>query len=308
MRRRSTLALVGTALIAAACSSSGGPAGASPSPAASSSTAGQYDVLPVIVSSEQVLGTNRFLFSFLDPRTNRPAATPDRTASVRAWPTAKGPSAAVDGTGRFLWAVPGVSGVYVTTIAFAAAGDWDAEFTTAVPGKPSETIPFSFQVKEKAQAVQVGQPAPSVRTPVLADAGGNVRAISSDQSPDPAFYQVSEDQALADHRPFVLVFATPAFCTSRACGPLLDTVKAAAKSASGVTFINVEPYKLQYANDQLQPVLDASGQLQPVEATDKFGILSEPWIFVVDRTGRVTGSFEGVVGTDELAAAIKAIE
>ena len=39
----------------------------------------------------------------------------------------------------------------------------------------------------------------------------------------PVFYQVSVHDALAAHKPFVLVFATPAFCTSRVCGPTLDT-------------------------------------------------------------------------------------
>ena len=54
-------------------------------------------------------------------------------------------------------------------------------------------------------------------------------------------------------------------------------------------------------------MLDANGQLQPVAAVDEWGLLSEPWIFTVDGTGIVRGSFEGVVGDDELKAAIEAI-
>ena len=300
--RRALAVLAPLVVVLSACTAAAGVA--SPSPSA---PATRYSVLPVIVSQEQVVGTDRFVFSFLDAA-NKPVASPTRTASVRAWPEAKGPSAAVSGQGSFLWAVPNVTGMYVTTLAFSEAGKWDAEFTTASAGGASETIPFTFDVVAHGSAIQVGQQAPSVSTPTLADAGGNVKAISSDTSPDPAFYRVSEDQALAQHRPFVLVFATPAFCTSRACGPLLDQVKAAASSAPGVTFINVEPYKLAYANGQLQPVLDSNGQLQPVEAVGKFGILSEPWIFVVDRTGRVTVSFEGVASQEELAAALKAIQ
>ncbi len=302
MRLRSLVPLAALALALAACTT----VAASPQPSPSGRS-GQYSVIPVVISQEQVVGRDRFVFSFVDS-SNRPAASPDRTASVKAWPDSKGPTAAVEGQGRFLWAVEGVSGMYVTTLDFAVAGGWSAEFTTAAAGKPAETIPFHFDVVEHGAAAQVGQQAPSVKTPTLADVGGNVAAISTDTSPDPTFYQVSEDAALAAHQPFVLIFATPKFCTSRACGPLLDEVKAASKSATGVTFINVEPYQLKYADGQLQPVLDANNQLQAVPAVDKFGILSEPWIFVVDRTGKVTASFEGVVGTDELAAAIKAIE
>jgi hypothetical protein len=279
-------------------------AGASPAPSATA----QYTVLPVIVSSEQVVGTDRFVFSFIDSATNSPAAAPTRTASVRAWPDATGQSDTTSGTGTFMWSVPQVSGVYVTTLKFDTAGKWTAEFTTAAQGKAAETIPFTFDVQQHGSTIQVGQQAPSVKTPTLADAGGNVAAISSDTDPDPAFYQVSEDTALAQHEPFVIVFATPKFCVSRTCGPLLDQVKATAKTMTGVTYINVEPYELAYKDGELQPVLDANGQLQPVEATEKFGLISEPWIFVVDRTGKVTASFEGVVGPDELAAAIKAVQ
>ena len=50
-----------------------------------------------------------------------------------------------------------------------------------------------------------------------------------------------------------------------------------------MTFINVEPYKMEYTDGRLQPVLDADGQLQITDATRAWGILSEPWIFVVDR-------------------------
>jgi len=55
-------------------------------------------------------------------------------------------------------------------------------------------------------------------------------------------------------------------------------------------------------------VLDANGQLQAAPATDEWGLLSEPWIFVVDRDGIVRGSFEGVVGQSELEQALAEVE
>src|SRR5690242_21582291 len=48
-------------------------------------------------------------------------------------------------------------------------------------------------------------------------------------------------------------------CSSDLCGPTLDRIDAVAKdSPKGVTFINVEPYQLQYTEGRLQPVLDRS--------------------------------------------------
>jgi len=82
----------------------------------------------------------------------------------------------------------------------------------------------------------------------------------------------------------------------------------ASPSPADVTFINVEPYVLEEKDGQLQPVLDANQQLQAAPATDEWGLLSEPWIFVVDGNGIVRGSFEGVVGQDELERALAEVE
>ena len=79
--------------------------------------------------------------------------------------------------------------------------------------------------------------------------------------------------ALAAHKPFVLVFATPKFCTSAQCGPTLDRVKPVAAAHPEVTFINVEPYELQVVDGQLQPVLDANGSLQATDVTNQWGLL-----------------------------------
>src|SRR6478752_6920915 len=108
----------------------------------------------------------------------------------------------------------------------------------------------------------VGQKAPASKTPTVADVGGDVSKISTDPTPDPAFYQTSVADALAAHKPFMLVFATPKFCQTKTCGPTLDKVKAVAAKHPDVTFINVEPYLLEDVDGQLQPKLDAKGNLQ----------------------------------------------
>jgi hypothetical protein len=300
-----TLVLVALAVAACGSTGSSGPSGAATSGA--SGAAGNPSIIPVIVSSQQAVGKNRFVFSFLDPRTNLPAATPDRTASVAFIPpgqTQPGPAA----PGTFVWAIEGSRGDYVATADFPAAGDWTAVFTTQAPNKPAESIGVGFQVLDKASTVGVGQRAPATTNPVAADVGGDLARISSDTKPDPRFYQLTVAEALAQHKPFVLVFATPAFCTSKQCGPTLDRVKAAADAApKDVAFINVEPYQLAYTDGKLQPVLDANNQLQPVDATNQWGLVSEPWIFTVGADGIVHGSFEGVVGDAELKAAIEQI-
>lgn len=300
----SLLALV----IVAGCGTGGSasPSGGPPSGAPSGSAAGDPTVFPQIVSSELTVGPNRVLFSFLDETGKKPVAGPDRTAKVRFL----GPSGEVVEApdGMFIWAIEDVSGVYVTNATFPAAGNWTAEFTTAAPGAPTETIPFAFTIKEDASVVRPGEPAPSVDTPTIASAGGDVANISTDSAPVEAFYETSVADALAAHEPFVLVFATPKFCASATCGPTLDRLKPIAEAQPDLTFINVEPYQLEMVEGQLQPVLGANGFPRTVAASDAFGLLSEPYVFVVGRDGLVSSSFELVFSDEEIEAAIDALE
>ena len=259
-------------------------------------------VLPVLVSSELSVGPNRYLFSFVDATTNTPVAAPDRTASVQFTGPANQTIPATPAT--FIWAIEKVSGIYVTNVDFPAAGDWIAHFATAGAGKPEERIDFQFQVAAKKNVISPGDKAPSVATPTLAAVGGDVSKISSDAKPDKAFYETSVAEALAAHKPFVLIFATPKFCQTSTCGPTLDKVKPIAAAHPNLTFINVEPYVLADDQGQLQPVLDAKGNLQAVPATIAYGLVSEPYVFVVGGDGIVKASFELIFTPDEIDKAL----
>ena len=301
------VAACGNPVLAGPSTSPGTPNVAPTAAAGASTGTGGPTVIPVIISGQQVVGTNRFLFSFLDPETNLPAATPDRTASVAfIAPGRMEPGTAFPA--EFVWAIPDTRGDYIAQVDFPSAGDWKAIFITKAPGGPQEAIGVGFQVVQDGATVAVGEPAPASKTPTATDVGGDLRMLSTDLQPDPAFYRVSVADALARRSPFVLAFATPAFCKSAQCGPTLDLIKSVAKtSPSSVAFINVEPYELTYTEGRLQPKLDANDQLEPVQAVNDWGILSEPWVFAVDRNGIVRGSFEGVVTEAELQAVIAEI-
>jgi hypothetical protein len=293
-------AVVAALVVIAGCN---GPAPTA-SPVSSLST--NPSVFPVMVSGELIPGPNRFVFSFLDATGTKPVGAPDRTASIQF----TGPSGEAVGpvTGTFIWAIENVNGVYVTHVDFPIAGAWTAKFTTEAPGSPKETIPFGFDVKSDASVVEPGEKAPSVETPTLAAVGGDVSKISTDAKPVPAFYETSVAAALAAHEPFVLVFATPKFCQTATCGPTLEKVKTVAAAHPNLTFINVEPYQLQLVDGQLQPVLDAKGFLQAVPATTAYGLLTEPFVFLVGSDGIVKSSFELVFTPDEINEALAALK
>ena len=150
--------------------------------------------------------------------------------------------------------------------------------------------------------------APASKTPTLADVGGDASKISTDAHPDPAFYQTSVADALAAHKPFILVFATPKFCVSQQCGPTLEKIKPLVAANPDVTFINVEPYQLSSwstASSSRSSTRPATSR--PTETTNEWGLTAEPWIFAVDRDGIIRKSYELIASDAEMDEAIEAI-
>lgn len=264
-------------------------------------------LIPLLVTNYVACGKARILFLYLDASSDV-ASAPDRSAKVTFYDLGRDPNKAVATVdGAFLWTIQDERGMYIVDVDLPEAGTWGAEFTTEAPGSPAETVRLTFDVHDSSPTVAVGEPAPVSDTPTLDDVGGDVKQISTDADPVPAFYSTSVADAIAQHKPFVLVFATPRFCTSAQCGPTLDRLKPVAADHPGVTFINIEPYKLQVVDGQLQPLLDANGGLQATDITNQWGLLTEPWIFAVDRTGIVRGSYEVIISDAELEAVLAEI-
>ncbi|MFL5674544.1 MAG: hypothetical protein ACJ779_06035 [Chloroflexota bacterium] len=302
--------LVVLALIAAGCASGGASASVSVAPSGLAGwgpPATPPKLTPVLVTNGIGKGKARILFLYLDSK-NGVASAPDRSAKVSFYDLATDPAKPVaTEDGEFVWTIENERGMYVVDTDFPTAGTWGAEFTTAAPDSPAETVRLTFDVRESLPTVAVGAKAPASKTPTAADVGGDLSQISTDPKPDAAFYKTSVADALAAHKPFMLVFATPKFCTSQQCGPTLDHFKPIAKANPDVTFINVEPYKLKVVDGALQPDLDANGQLQATAVTNEWGLLSEPWIFAVDRNGVVQGSYEVTITPSELDAILPVI-
>jgi hypothetical protein len=113
--------------------------------------------------------------------------------------------------------------------------------------------------------------------------------------PDRALLRYSIAGSLAARVPFVVTFATPRYCTSRTCGPVVDVVDYVRRQlgSSRVRFIHVEVYTRN------RPALGYNRWMR------QWGLQSEPWTFLVGRDGRIKGKFEGSVSAGELEAAIR---
>jgi hypothetical protein len=326
MIRAARLLLIVAALTAGACTS-GAHGAASPGPYAGGLCDTAPDpgfvsgwqppsetkpIIPYLINGggDMSCGPNRLLFLFLNTATNSPISDPARTARIAFYNLARDstrPTTTVDAI--FVWAIANERGDYVVSVNLDEAGLWGAEVTTKGSEGASQTSRLTFQVPESSSVVRVGQQAPSTKTPTVASAGGNIGAISSDPSPDPALYATSVDDDLAAHRPFVPIFATPKFCVSAQCGPTLDRVKAYVADYPTVAFIHAEPYQLTLENGELQPVLSGNPPaLTPSSAAEAWRLPVEPWVFVVDRSGTVRGSFELIFTDTEIRAVLEAVK
>jgi hypothetical protein len=152
-------------------------------------------------------------------------------------------------------------------------------------------------VSPRSYSPAVGAKAPASRTPTLATTGGRLAPVTTAKHPDRELYTTSVAQALAAHEPFVVTFATPKFCTSRTCGPVVDVVSDVRRqlAGSGVRFIHVEVFQ---GNDP------AKGYNRWMR---QWKLQSEPWSFLVGRDGRIKAKFEGPVSVRELRAAVQSM-
>lgn len=244
----------------------------------------------IVASSQPIgVGQQRVLVGLIDQDTGEYLASPDNPATVtlrnedgspiETYPT------------EFMWTAEDVRGLYVTRMEIPEAGTYqltlDAEgFSTAGP--------MGLVAVDEPGVILAGDSAPASETRVAADYP-DLSVISSDPEPDPAMYQVSVADAVTSGVPAVIVFATPGFCVSATCGPLLDQVKALRESYPNVDFIHVEIYEDLKVTDQ--------SELTTVPAVTEWGLPSEPWVFVVDDAGIVTASFEGAALDSELISA-----
>jgi hypothetical protein len=205
----------------------------------------------------------------------------------------------------FTWAITNVRGFFIGTTDIPASA---REIGLVISGTDASgkdvLIRVTTIVNADGIAPRPGDMAPTIATPIAETEPHGVAGVSTDPDPRTDFYTHSASELLATGTPFLIAFASPAFCVSQACGPTLTVLKAAAELNPGVAIIHVEPYQMSWNGSRLLPVLGASGSLQPNLIVDAWQVPVEPWIFTVGSDGRILRSLEGVVSLEELDAAL----
>ena len=241
-------------------------------------------------------GPIRFSFLLIDNQgapVSRPAARVSVATSKDARPlVVAGASLEPIGVPGVDAAAGDVTELYVSHFDVPSAGTYQLGIHT-LGAKPVQAA-FQIDVPEHPKAPAVGSKAIASNTPTIASTHGNFRELTTRVPPDTALLRYSVADSIAAHKPFVVVFATPKFCTSRTCGPVVDVVDAARKqlARSDVRFIHVEVYKNN------NPGLGYN------EWFKQWHLPTEPWTFLVGKDGRIKQRFEGSVSVGELVGAV----
>jgi hypothetical protein len=182
--------------------------------------------------------------------------------------------------------------VYTTEVDFPKAGKWDVlALIREDDGSFSYSAVHTANVGGGEKIPEVGEKAPAIHTTTAEDVGGDLTKIDTR---DPASTMHDTDLAdVAGKEPVVLLFATPALCVSRVCGPVVDIAEEVkSERPDDAAYIHMEIYNENDPNKGPRP-----------EVVD-FGLQSEPWLFVLDADGKVSTRIEGAFSKEELEAAI----
>jgi hypothetical protein len=184
--------------------------------------------------------------------------------------------------------------VYGADVDFSQQGDYAV--LAATMGSDGKLTGATGNVKvateEDDRIPAVGEQAPKVHTDTVETAKGDIAAIDTRVPPSDM-----HDVDFADvvgKEPVALLFSTPQLCQSRVCGPVTDMeLQMKSKYGDRMTFIHQEVY---VDNDI------SKGLRKPLR---DFNLPSEPWLFVVDKSGKITARLEGSIGVKQFEDAVK---
>lgn len=182
--------------------------------------------------------------------------------------------------------------VYTTEVDLPTKGEWQilAMFREDDGSYSYARVP-SAVVGKFPDVPQPGDPAPEMETPTADDVGGDLTRIDTRQPPS-SMHDVDYADVLGKE-PIALLFATPALCSSRVCGPVVDIAEEVkSERPDDAAYIHMEIYN------------DNDPNKGPRPQVEDFNLPSEPWLFVIGADGRVSTAIEGAFSKQELEQAL----
>ncbi len=194
--------------------------------------------------------------------------------------------------------------LYVSHLPFGKAGTYAVMGVAKLDGRLVATDPIAAHVLPSDPVPNVGDKAPVIDTPTVESVDGDVASIDT-RTPHDDMHEVNFAD-VAGKKPAIIVFATPALCQSRVCGPVVDIAEELKNEAKGqADFIHMEIYRDNTIKPGcLEGTRPQTDCLRPQVLA--YHLETEPWAFAIDRHGRIAARLEGAYSKQELQAALKA--
>ena len=272
-----------------------GPSSSTPVPAA-----GPPEVGLGLATVDLGVGLNRFAFGIRDAD-SKPVRTPKALATfmfIESTPY----EVRAQAEASFVTWPTGRAGVYVVDgVELDKAGRWGLVVEVETDDGAIAVGQLGFDVKLTSSSPAIGSLAPRSLNKTGGDST-DLGEITTSPDPDPDLYRMTVAEAVDAGRPTVVTFATPAFCTTATCGPQVEVVSALEdRYGDEASFIHVEVY-----DNPVEMRGDFSkGRISPV--LEEWGLISEPYTFILDGEGVIKSKFEGFVTEEELEAALKKV-
>ncbi len=190
---------------------------------------------------------------------------------------------------------PGAAAVvYSADVNFPSNGEWRGAALIKEGGEIKGKLLPSAVVGEFKRIPRPGERAPLIHTPTAADAGADLAKITTRVPPDTQ-NKVDYADALGKE-PILLLFATPRFCESRVCGPVVDVAQQVQQETGDkAAFIHMEIYNDNDPDKGVRPQVRA------------FHLPSEPWLFAINRHGVVSSVIEGAFGLERMTEVVNKV-
>lgn len=211
---------------------------------------------------------------------------PARRESLKVPPAFRSQQTATDET----------SFVYVATVPFKRTGKYGVVAVVKRGDSLLASTPTPISVaKSNTGPPAVGETAPTITTQTPDDVGGDLTKLTTRKPPLRSLVSTNVADVLGQ-KPLVLSFVTPQLCQTRVCGPVVDVMaEIQARYGDRVAFVQQEVY----IDD------DPSKGLRPQLVT--YRLETEPWTYVIDRSGKIAARFEGALSAAELDAAVRGV-
>jgi hypothetical protein len=183
-------------------------------------------------------------------------------------------------------------------VRFDSPGIWQVQVTADISGTGTQTVGKAFVVEAQPALPAPGQPALRTENLTIRSKGVPLAAIDSGASvdgkiPDPGLHEWTIAKAIAEHRPALVVFATPVYCISRFCGPVTDAVEQLSKKyADRAEFIHVEIWR-----NFNKHVINKGA----ADWLYRNGDLTEPWLYLIGANGMILDRWSSLFDVQEVA-------